>query len=187
LQSKRAIPIYHVHGFVPKEERGYSFFSTDGGKIPNVLPSASLVFTDEQYWRTVGNPASFAARLFSQALSGTCVFIGLSMTDINIIRWLALDSIERSDDFRRLGVKWDDNRELEDNVTTELLRHYWVTTQPRSPAPRESIDRVVERTLERRGVLTIDIPSWNSPDFHSWWRNCFMPKSVRSRTRSPKA
>ena len=39
-----------------------------------------------------GEPAAtFANRILSTALGeGRCVFIGLSMTDINILRWLAL-------------------------------------------------------------------------------------------------
>ena len=73
------------------------------------------MFTDEQYWRAVGSPGRFASRVFAEALSGRCVFIGLSMTDLNIIRWLALDAIERTDDFRQLTSAWDDSIEVEVN------------------------------------------------------------------------
>src|SRR4029434_1836816 len=93
--------VYHLHGFVPRTPNSYTVDKA-GGSIADADPSAeSLVFTDEQYWRLVGNPTGFASRIFCNALSDCCVFIGLSMTDMNILRLLAQDAIARSDDCRR--------------------------------------------------------------------------------------
>jgi len=123
IPSPRSIPIYHLHGFIPKDPSAYQLYHEDG-LISDAPPAPeSLVFTDEQYWRTVGNPTGFASRVFQSALRGNCVFVGLSMTDINILRWLANDAIERADDFRRLSTEWS-GTEAEFTIGEELRRHY---------------------------------------------------------------
>lgn len=180
--NRRAIAIYHLHGFVPLEANYYSIDKADGS-IADADPSAeSLVFTDEQYWRMVGNPTGFAARIFCNALSDCCVFVGLSMTDINIIRWLAQDAIERRDDLRRVRSDWSVS-ELEFDLGEDLSRHYWISEGPMSIRHRtketaqaeEEARRldVVANTLSRRGVARITIPSWDSKVFHDWWKECF--------------
>jgi hypothetical protein len=176
LPNRKTIPIYHLHGFVPEKVSSYPYFSEDG-YIPDVqAPAESLVFTDEQYWRSVGSFGGFASRTFAGALSERCVFIGLSMTDLNIIRWLALDAIERADDFRRLTSDWPDPTEAEFNLIEDLSRHYWITQEPprehQGSAPPFGI-QVLRDTLVHRGVDCIDIPSWESEEFHAWWRSCF--------------
>jgi len=181
LTVQRSIAVYHLHGFVPMASSRYAHWMDDGW-IENVkAASESLVFTDEQYWRTVGNPAGFASRLFANALAGRCLFIGLSMTDVNIVRWLAQDAIERSDDFRRLTRDWD-TQEAEFNVSEELSRHYWITQQrPDQLAGQNSfrLTDVLRNTLSRRGVTSIDIPSWHSKEFRDWWRACFLSQPQR--------
>ena len=99
------------------------------------------------------------------------------MTDLNIIRWLAQDAIERSDDFRRLTFGWSDPTEVEYNVGEDLSRHYWITVAPSRKGDRrdELIGPDVRRsTLGRRGVMCIDIPSWESTEFHTWWQARFL-------------
>jgi len=180
LPSRQAIPVFHLHGFLPKKSAAYPFLTEDGLIVDAPPPVESLVFTDEQYWRTVGNPAGFASRVFCSALAGCCVFIGLSMTDLNIIRWLAQDAIERTDDFRRMTFAWGDPLEVEFNVAEERGRHYWLTTAPRTDAERggEARAQMLRRTLDLRGVRSIDIPSWDSPEFHAWWKRCFLTGSA---------
>jgi len=180
--SRRAIPVYHLHGFVPFEAGFYSVYKADGS-IDDADPSAaSLVFTDEQYWRMVGNPTGFASRIFCNALSDCCVFVGLSMTDINIMRWLAQDAIERRDDLQRLRSEWSAS-EREFDLGEDLSRHYWITegTTNTSSSDESSADLeamradVVTGALGRRGVTRIDIPSWDSDVFRDWWTSCFLP------------
>jgi hypothetical protein len=177
LPARRAIAIYHVHGFVPQNASSYPYLTEDG-EINDVQPPAeSLVFTDEQYWRTVGKFGGFASRVFLGALSGRCLFIGLSMTDLNIIRWLALDAIERGDDFRQLTSGWSNPTEAEFDLIEDLSRHYWVTedrSEERHGSKRPFSERVLRRALERRGVRCIDIPSWESKEFHDWWQARFL-------------
>jgi SIR2-like domain len=170
------IPVYHLHGFVPQRPEDYPLLTRDG-LLAGIQPRAeALVFTDEQYWRALGNPAAFAARVFATALSGCCVFIGLSMTDLNLIRMLAQDATERSEDFRALAPDWWDPTEVEFDNREDLLRHFWITTgtsdEREAPGP-ELGERLLRDLLDRRGVATITIPGWDSTQFHRWWRRRF--------------
>jgi hypothetical protein len=182
LPVRGSVAIYHLHGFVPLRPEDYPYRMEDGYFNDARPPAESLVFTDEQYWRTVGRPAGFASRIFTNALSGHCMFIGLSMTDLNIIRWLSTDAIERSDDFRAATAGWSEPTEAEQNLLEELLRHYWVTVGRPIDAPvsgeyprEESFSvRVLRNTLARRGVEEIAIPSWDSPVFRAWWTARFL-------------
>jgi hypothetical protein len=180
LLNERCVGIYHLHGFVPLRPSDYPFYSGDGSWIPDPRPQAeALVFTDEQYWLTVGNPSGFAGRVFAQALSGSCVFIGLSMTDINVIRWLAQNAIEANRDFRLMTSTWADTDEVEFNASEELSRHYWITERDSGGLSETGRSRnfgaqVLREVLTLRGVECIDIPSWNSEEFHKWWGACFL-------------
>jgi hypothetical protein len=169
------IPVYHLHGFIPKKPDDYPLFTRDG-HLAGIQPRAeSLVFTDEQYWRTLGNPAAFASRVFATALSGCCVFIGLSMTDLNLIRMLAQDATERSDDFRALAPDWWDPTEVEFDNREDLLRHFWITTgSVGNGETRELGEGLLRDLLDRRGVARITIPGWDAREFHDWWRRRFL-------------
>jgi hypothetical protein len=182
-RTQRTIPIYHLHGFVPQDASRYSFELQEGASIlaeDAQPPAHSLVFTDEQYWRSVGNPSGFASRVFLSALAEPCVFIGLSMTDLNIIRWLAFDAIERSDDFRQMTGAWNDPWEVEYTLYLERERHYWITEADKRRDPAHGT-RVLNGTLARRGVQIIAIPSWESKTFHKWWRSRFLPRERLQR------
>ena len=50
----------------------------------------ALVFTDAQYWASSASPHSYANRVMATALHDShCVFVGTSMSDVNVLRWLA--------------------------------------------------------------------------------------------------
>jgi hypothetical protein len=173
-----AIAIYHLHGFVPLNPESYPFYSRDEGIMEVPLPLESLVFTDEQYWRAVGNPGDFASRVFAHALGGTCVFIGVSMTDINLLRWLALHSIEVKRDLQYMTASWKDSFDIVYAQFTELSGHYWITVGSSDPTRGATSDfgaEMLRRVLsDDRGVRCVDIPSWESEEFHAWWKSCFL-------------
>ena len=80
----RLIPVYHIHGFLPARRK------------QEKESDQRLVFTDTQYWSTSASSLTLANRVMASALSESwCIFIGLSMTDINLLRWLALRTYER--------------------------------------------------------------------------------------------
>ena len=129
-RGHNAIPIYHIHGFLPS---GLLRMNSESEHYEHMM-----VFTDSQYWSTSTSGFSFANRVMATALlEGRCVFIGLSMTDINLLRWLALRSLERDRDFSetvrhetRIFVKPARVKQI---IDPHFHRHFWI--RPRSDDP----------------------------------------------------
>jgi hypothetical protein len=140
------IPVYHLHGFLPR--------------WPGTYPHApdTLVFTDAQYWKTVAQPSSFANRVVAHALhDSACIFVGISMSDMNLIRWLGLRANAVADD--RATQYPGDPDKVRRATRAALQRHFWIRP--------DADDRsgLVTPLLERRGVTSVPIDSWSSPEF----------------------
>lgn len=183
-----AVPIYHVHGFLPSDLWG-----------PDLGVERMLVFTDSQYWSTSANASSFANRVVNTALSeGVCFFIGLSMKDINLLRWLALRTLERDRDqldfVKARWLKWLVDRKPEtdsDNLDAvqEFLtagsmrtpgldrtfnRHFWIRPPGTDPS------RFLSDFLHDRGVSSVDIDDWDGPSFRRLISGCFPRTSKKA-------
>jgi hypothetical protein len=169
--SRPPIPVYHLHGFLPKKLRAWHLAAPD-----------TLIFTDAQYWASCASPLSFANKIMSHALHDShCVFIGLSMTDINILRWLGIRFNEICDDKRQqfkqktAGGGTARNRrvgsaekEIRAAQRKAIGRHYWIRTE-------DSADWLFKTFFLRRGVASIIIPTWKPPAFETLMRQCFPP------------
>jgi len=137
------IPVYHLHGFVPSHARW----------LWHEEAAESLIFTDAQYWASVASPASFANRVMMHALHDShCVFLGLSMTDINLMRWFALRAAAVTQDKARQFA--DHPQGLAQATQQALLRHFWIR---RRPPPG---DDLLGRHLARRGVQSVEVAEW---------------------------
>ena len=69
------LPIYHVHGFLPRHE-----------KIPK---DREIIFSEDAYHGQFIDPFSWSNLIQLNKLSqNTCLFIGLSLTDPNLRRLL---------------------------------------------------------------------------------------------------
>ena len=186
------LPFYHVHGFVPRdEEKGDDFISRRTRRSYDHL----LVFTDEQYWRSTAAPLAHANRIVAGALSDShCVFVGLSMTDANLLRWLALRRLEFESDARERALRIldeemdarghvrearptaDGSREPPPGyhlkaatriVEQKLQRHFWI--RPRSADPTGFLSDF----LRLRGVISVEIADWTGPSFSTLMRAAF--------------
>ena len=186
-----SIPIYHVHGFLPSDR-----WKSDTG------PRRMLVFTDLQYWSTSATASSFANRIVSTALSETrCIFIGVSMKDVNLLRWLALRSLDRDRDQLDFGqerlLRWLADSSSDDPTRNESLlktvrsfltdpatnksnslernfrRHFWIRT------PSADLSGFLSRFLnDCRGVRPVDIEDWRGTSFRRLMTKCF-PRTNR--------
>lgn len=79
--------IYHVHGFLPQEKKGY-----------DNLTKSLLVFSEEGYHKLMLEPYNWAnITQLNYMANNTCVFIGLSMTDPNMRRLLEIAAQKRTD------------------------------------------------------------------------------------------
>jgi hypothetical protein len=197
MMPDTAVPIYHVHGYLPsggrKRVRKGDYSSSFLG------PERMLVFTDSQYWSTSAGDFSFANRIVNTALSeNVCVFIGLSMQDINLLRWLALRALDRDRDQFDFGktmlLKWLDERKR--GVSQELLfnvrdflsggqgrisgaldkhfrRHFWIRPSRTDPGG------FLSDFLIYRGVNAVDIHAWDDGSFQKLMSMCFPTRTIR--------
>lgn len=154
--DRAPINIFHLHGFIPWSDR-YKRTAQD-----------TLVFTDAQYWESVSNPSSFANRVMSNALQDSrCVFIGMSMTDVNMMRWLGLRYAEFVADRNSYYSLFNDEPAFAAKKIREALsRHYWICTKNDDPS------RLIASHLERRGITTVRISSWGQ-QFKELIDECF--------------
>lgn len=167
-RGAQPVPIYHVHGFLP---RGGAFVG---------LSEHRLVFTDSQYWNSGTSQASLANRTMNAALADShCIFIGLSMTDPNLLRWLALRynevaadthaqarRVARAGDSSPLAGAFDAER-MEARMAERLAGHFWIRT------PGDDTTGLLSQFLSRRGVEAVEIPSWSDGSFEALFRECF--------------
>jgi hypothetical protein len=154
-----------------------------------------LVFTDSQYWSTSASAFSFANRIVNTALSeSVCVFLGLSMKDINLLRWLALRALDRDRDqldFERTRLlKWLGDRTqgvdsllpavqdfLKAGLTspsraldTHFRRHFWIRPPLTDPGG------FLTDFLYYRGVQAVEIDAWNDSSLQRLISRCFPRK-----------
>ena len=162
------IPIYHIHGYLPRD-----------AKSSRDAPD-TLVFTDEQYWDSLASPMSFANRVMSNALHDShCIFIGLSMTDANLMRWLGVHASEvKTDKFSEFGAKGKSIRSAKKATGAALRRHYWLRSDDVDP------DEMISRHLYRRGVYSISLVDRDA-DITAILQKCF--QSSRSTQEKKRA
>lgn len=140
-----AIPVYHVHGYLPQDPA-----DPEGS-------THTLVFTDDQFWSTTTSPLSFANRVVANALHDSqCVFAGISMRDVNVMRWLAVRYEEVVSDARAHG---------EDAALAR--RHFWIHPPESDPTG------ILTEILHRRGVASVTLPSWEGAAFAELLDACF--------------
>lgn len=182
LRYHQAIPVYHLHGYLP-----YSWYALKEGKTAKLKVSRAkrkdstkkrsdhqlydptsdvLVFTDSQYWKMSTTPASFANRILSTALHDShCVFIGLSFTDLNLVRWLGMGAVEREMDLKSEASI--ESRSSVPGFRSQRQPHFWIKTENADPGG------LISRLLEMRGVNSIRIDSWQSRQFDRVMEQCF--------------
>jgi hypothetical protein len=152
------IPVYHLHGFLPRKHSTLVWRES----------ADTLVFTDSDYWATVASPLSFANRVIAHALHDTtCLFIGLSMHDVNVLRWIGLRYHAIAEDKAAQSGRAVRDEEIRHRaVRTALERHFWI--RPDS----DDSDGLITDLMRERGVTSVRIASWGAP-FGDLLRNAF--------------
>jgi NAD-dependent SIR2 family protein deacetylase len=165
------IPIYHLHGFISRVRR-----SQLNRWVKNY--DHMLVFTDSQYWESSSKMLSFANRIMGSALYDShCVFTGLSMVDINLLRWLALRHNEMMAEYDEIFLRHSKNpvngNDRPHGRTSfkplTLKQHFWI--RPGSDDP----SGLLSKFLETRGVRSVPIRSWKGVSFKNLVTECFPP------------
>ena len=145
--GKSPIPVYHVHGFLPRD--GASRHWSDA---PD-----TLVFTDAEYWATAASPLTFANRVMAQALhDSSCIFVGVSMYDVNLIRWLGVRYNAIRDDIGAQGA-YALASAARARTRDALLRHFWIRRDESDP------HGLISDLLLTRGVRAVPLEGWGEP------------------------
>jgi SIR2-like domain len=171
-RAPHAIPIYHLHGYLPNPGVPRPKRKTTYHQLRDATQD-TLVFTDWQYWKLSTTPAGFANRVFSTALHDShCIFIGVSFTDVNLLRWLGMRSVELALDLQSefsLGP-----RDLFSSQRRYREPHAWIRPVSADPGG------VISEVLKLRGIKPITIDSWDSAQFALVMKRIFSGSSLHS-------
>ena len=145
------IPVFHLHGAIsPNNPDTYT------KRKVNLRDSRNnLVFWESTYTKIAGSMFSWAQTNFLyNALATSCVFIGLSMSDPNIRKWLSWTT-------ENINVQLE---EFTGNKVN-LLKHLWIKPLPIQIHEKE----FYEASLNHLSVKIGWIPSWS--DFEDGFNN----------------
>jgi hypothetical protein len=153
------VPVYYLHGWLDMRER------RQGGAVRE----PPLVFKESEYFSTIASPSSFAnntAQHFFQR--GRVLFIGTSLEDLNVRRWLFNAFLgRRSAHASRLESRRVAHAGSEAYAAS--IRHFWLRQAidlPKRSSEPESLPDFMEDIMRHLGVEIIwyddhsQITSW---------------------------
>lgn len=120
-------------------------------KSPFLTATDKLVFSESAYLNLSNSTFSWQSSEFiSSCLNRTIVFIGVSLTDPNMRRWLSW--IQKS---KETEVK--ENLGLTKSTLDQMFSHYWINLKPKNS------DEVIwiESCVKHLGVQIIWLNSWS--------------------------
>jgi SIR2-like domain len=151
-------PVYHLHGTL--DARCENFLRNAPLSVKNdelqeitddLLPD--IVFRESEYYETIANPASFVNHTPQSFLRrSNALFIGTSLDDLNMRRWLH-DSFRERVQHRRNYLRefyWRQYGDADDEARLESLRHFWLRTETEGDqdktraVPKAHVDKVMK-------------------------------------------
>lgn len=128
-----SVPIYHIHGSI-------------GPRASTRQARDKLVFQETEYSDVAGSMFSFPQATFLYfAQSDRMVFLGLSMSDMNLRKWMRWSHLSRQSDLLAI-----------DPAAQPSSRHLWVMKT--SPDPR--IQDALRGGLHHLGIRLAELNSW---------------------------
>jgi hypothetical protein len=133
------LPHYFCHGLLPVPDAPTSHNSID-----------KLVFSEGQYLQLANNAFSWQSASFIQVcMTQSIVFVGVSLSDPNMRRWLSWVHATRM-------LELKEQHDREGPSTT----HFWLNVDPGS-----SIERAwIESTVAHLGVRLVWLPGWSDAE-----------------------
>lgn len=136
-QGLGTIPYVFCHGLLPVTDNPHKF-STSIDK---------LVFLEEEYLHIANNSFSWQSATFlNTCVSQHIVFIGTSLTDPNMRRWLSWTHANRLDEMKQNGL-----------TIANSTQHYWIRTVP----DHEDVMLWIEAAVSHLGIRIIWIKGWD--------------------------
>jgi hypothetical protein len=127
-------PVYHLHGSL--DARGENIFRKRPASVPpnkeqkltdDLLPD--LIFRESEYYETIANPVSFVNHTPQSVLRRlNALFIGTSLDDLNMRRWLH-DSFRERVQHRTKYLRefyWRKYGDAKYEAELESCRHFWL-------------------------------------------------------------
>ncbi len=135
-RKKQGFKVYHPHGYLPLEGGGVS----------------SIILSEEDYQNESFNTNNWSNHIQNICFSkGSCIFIGVSMTDPNLRRLLKISS-----------------------STTEYKHFVFLPSEINKNAAQMMYDSLFDHDLQRLGVECIRYPLKDEPESH--FNLCFLLK-----------
>jgi hypothetical protein len=134
------IPIYHLHGCLPPQSTRHKHVNEN---------SENMIFPENSYTGLAGQVFTWTQNAFLHAAQTTTLcFIGMSMSDPNVRRWMSW----------AYGTYIEDLR-VAHSVKIEELggRHVWITTRGKSPGAA----KLYPFALRHLGVQICWLDSWD--------------------------
>ncbi|MBX2968467.1 MAG: SIR2 family protein [Cyclobacteriaceae bacterium] len=145
------IPIFHLHGAI--SPYNHDTYTKRDVKLRD--GRNNLVFWESTYTQISGSMFSWAQSNFLyNSLSTSFVFLGLSMSDPNIRKWLSWTA-------ENLNVQLEEFTGKKVNI----LKHLWIKPLPKEPYEKEFF----ETSLNHLSVKIGWIPNWN--EFEESFKN----------------
>ncbi len=132
------IPYIHCHGVLPingaKMRKGHN-------------ANDKLVFLEESYLQLANSPMSWQAINFIEnCMQSKMVFVGVSLSDANMRRWLGWIHSNKMEEFRVNGFDCRDATE-----------HFWINRKPKT-----DVEKIwMEESVAHLGVRLVWIDEWN--------------------------
>jgi hypothetical protein len=137
------ISVYHLHGWLDVRDRR-----------EQAVITPPLVFRESEYFDTMANPNSFANYTAQSLLQRRNVlFVGTSMEDLNVRRWLYNSFNERWHQRAAfLRARYGNYPGVDAEAYAASIRHFWFTRRKDLPEPRQIIQDSVSDTMRHLGV-----------------------------------
>ncbi len=132
------IPYIHCHGVLPinvaQMRKGHN-------------ANDKLVFLEESYLQLANSPMSWQAINFIEnCMQSKMVFVGVSLSDANMRRWLGWIHSNKMEEFRVNGFDCRDATE-----------HFWINRKPKT-----DVEKIwMEESVAHLGVRLVWIDEWN--------------------------
>lgn len=151
----RRIPIYHIHGCLVPQSPALA-------KRPGRESRENLIFPETTYGRMSGKVYTWQQTLFlSHAQAYRIVFIGLSMSDPNIRRWLAWCNENAVEEHKFQKQRFTDSarkRSISGNPNDYFIgQNIWIEERPTSAQLAE----VMEFSLAHLGTRICWLDKWS--------------------------
>ena len=136
-QNDKRIQYVFCHGLLPLSNKSDKFtYSTE-----------KLVFSEEEYLQIANNSFSWQATTFiNTCTTQHIIFIGTSLTDPNMRRWLSWTHSNRLNEMKEYNLNVEDS-----------TQHYWIKEKPKN----RDLMPWIESAVSHLGVRLIWLDSWS--------------------------